>query len=427
MNTKSKTPDEIDYRAEQDKMEAVLKSAIAQLREIPGVVEVGIGLRKRDDALTSELVWRVHVDLKKPREELAATEVVPTMVEGFPTDIITNPEYQISAGFDDENDMSNYSRKIGGITINRKDHSFAGTLGCMVRMADNKVGILTNYHVLWEPGDAPSAGVGVGQPEHSSSICCTCNEFATTIMPPATSGRHSDGKFDCSIAVLKSGVKYSAKIKPIKRNDGTVEVDGIINGSENPTVNDIVWKVGRTSGLTRGRIDAIVNNVVAIVPLAPFAKWSDEGDSGSSVIKTSTGNVVALHWGRPASPIQNGAALPIQSALTTLNVTIIASTAGDGTQSGLFELEGDPILADDPSSILAKLVDRVETRPQNGKLVRSIRHCQSEISQLVNTCRPVTVAWQRNAGPAWMAAVMRSAREPLYRLPAELNGVPRGQ
>jgi hypothetical protein len=48
-----------------------------------------------------------------------------------------------------------------------------------------------------------------------------------------------------------------------------------------------------------------------------------------------------------------------------------------------------------------------------------------EILKLVNHRRPVTVAWQRHHGPAFVAALARSARVAQYRIPFAINDVSR--
>jgi hypothetical protein len=45
--------------------------------------------------------------------------------------------------------------------------------------------------------------------------------------------------------------------------------------------------------------------------------------------------------------------------------------------------------------------------------------------RLVRARRGFTVAWQRYRGPAWLAALGRSAREAIYQLPDEIDGVQR--
>src|SRR5205807_3127357 len=80
------------------------------------------------------------------------------------------------------------------------------------------------------------------------------------------------------------------------------------SGHTAAAIGDHVYKVGRTTGLTRGIVTA-VGNVVGPIPYAPGPCWfrrtiiieglhgtmfSDHGDSGSAILKEGTGEVVGL-------------------------------------------------------------------------------------------------------------------------------------
>ncbi|MGB5927995.1 MAG: hypothetical protein WBH03_07460 [Cyclobacteriaceae bacterium] len=45
-----------------------------------------------------------------------------------------------------------------------------------------------------------------------------------------------------------------------------------------------------------------------------------------------------------------------------------------------------------------------------------------EVLGLVNEYHPVTVIWQRNQGPAFVAAIARAAKVESYAVPMEING-----
>lgn len=415
-------------KASQAKLEAALDAAKAELLSIAGVVDVGIGLRIKSGKTTDEFVFTVLVREKLPEEQLSATDRIPKTVQGFPTDVVKNEDEIRAIGFSDEEDSTNYSRKIGGSQISRKASSGIGTLGCFVRMADSKVALLTCHHVLWDDGETPSAGIGIGQPEFSDSICCVCNEMATTLVPPA-GAQPSPGGIDCALGLIKEGTSFSPKIRTISRSNGTVEQDGTIAGSAAPVLNDIVWKVGRRTGLTRGKI-ILVTPRVTIEPVAPFAYVADHGDSGSVVVEVTTGNVVGLLKSIDKEIADGGTlgfATSIIDVLALLNVTVIPTSSGDATVSATADERLGDVASPRPEDVFAAIADRLRTTPRGDEILSIYRRFSREISLLVNTCRPVTVAWQRSAGPAWLAAVMRSAREPLYRFPEELNGVRRSQ
>lgn len=411
-------------KAAQAEMEARYEAAKAELMRIPGVVGVGIGLRERGGGLTREPAWRVYVEEKKPLDQVPPAARIPPTVQGIPTDVLPWTEPQPLIGFSDEEDTTNYNPKIGGCQIGRKGRNGVGTLACFVRTSDNKVALLTNYHVLWEKTDTPSAGVGIGQPDHSDSICCTCNEFATTLVPPAGNGYGNASKPDCALALLKEGVKYSPRIKTVRRPDNTVEQDGTINGTIAATMGDAVWKVGRTTGLTRGTVSQTTPTIIAN-PDAGLGRMVNFGDSGSALFERTSGKIIGLIWGMNGAD-NHGIAMPIADVLSNLNITVITTAAGDGMVAGTVA-EAQAQVGPSPADTIARIVERLDLRPGGADLAHTLRQRQREIVQLVNAKRGVTLAWQRNAGPTWMAAVLRSAREPTYRLPAELNGIPRAQ
>lgn len=415
-------------KALQAKFEAALGAAKAELMAIPGVVDVGVGLREKDGKTTDEFAFQVLVREKRPLSDVPIAERIPKTVQGFPTDVLLPVEGAPLIGFNDENDDTNYSRKVGGGSISRDGRGGAGTLGCFVRTADSKVALLTNHHVLWADGETPKDGVGIGQPEYSDSICCVCNEMAKTVTPPAGAEpplpTTAAAPLDCALGLLKEGVQYAPKIRTIKRADGTVELDGTIAGSDSPTVNDIVWKVGARTGLTRGKIKQVTPQLI-IEPVAPFTKMADHGDSGSVFVEVVGGKVVALLLQKDNATGNLALCKPMPAILALLNVSVIPTSAGDGMVSGFADERLGMIVEPRPEDVFAALADRLRMTERGAELIALYRRHAKEISHLVNHVRPVTVAWRRNAGPAYLAAVTRSVRDPIYRLPDELNGAPR--
>ncbi len=64
-------------------------------------------------------------------------------------------------------------------------------------------------------------------------------------------------------------------------------------------------------------------------------------------------------------------------------------------------------------------------RESETQLAALVRRHREEVARLIDHCRPVTVAWHRQQGPAFAVAVNRSHREPAYRIPRRINGVSR--
>src|SRR5215471_7541309 len=193
-------------RQVQEQFLAVYDEVKAELMRIPGVVEVGVGLREKQGTLTAEPVFRVYVEQKKPEGEIPSDQIIPKEIRGFPTDVITERKRIPIIGFNDENDTKNYKTKPGGCSIGPDEAGAGtGTLGCFATLTtDSSTVILSCHHVLMQDeffhGASPGSDndKGVGQPDYSGSCCCVCNEIAKTVT--------GDKNLDCGIARLKSDV-----------------------------------------------------------------------------------------------------------------------------------------------------------------------------------------------------------------------------
>jgi len=417
-----------ERRQVQEQFLAVYDEVKAELMRIPGVVEVGFGLREKEGKLTAEPVFRVYVQQKLPEAEVPASQVIPKEIRGFPTDVITERKRIPILGFNDENDKKNYKTKPAGCSIGPDEAgSGTGTLGCFATLtSDNSTVILSCHHVLMQDEffhgkpRGTDDNKGVGQPDFSGSCCCVCNEIAKTVT--------GDKNLDCAIARLNSDVKFAPKVKTIKKADGTVELDGFIEGSDAAVQNDEVWKVGYRTGLTRGTLSQVTPKI-EIHPTAAFPYFADHGDSGSVVVNATTNKVVGL-LNSIDKEIKDGGTLgfgmPIGPILSLMKITVMPT---DHSQSyDVLDWEEERIGVTGPptpAEVFAATADRLEMTERGQELISLVRRHRAEIADLVNHRRPVTVAWHRSQGPAYLAAMMRTAREPAYRLPEELNGVGR--
>lgn len=390
----------------------------AELRQYPGVVEVGIGLKRRGGQLTDEIAFRVYVDEKVAESELSPEHVVPKQIRGFPTDVITRYERLKLTGFDDEDDWKNYPTKLGGIRVGSEDAAGTGTLGCFARRtSDSKVVLLSNHHVLLS-GSA-EVGSEVGQPKFTRSCCCTCNVIAVVAA--------GDETLDCAIATLNDGVPFVSKIRKIRRADDTVEQSGVISGTAAAVSTSEVWKVGARTGLTRGVVEQTSPDVV-IDPLDDFPRMAYFGDSGSVAIDLS-GNVIGLvkEIDKDAATDVKAIATPIADVLAHHDITILTTDESEehDVAEDLDELDLTSLLP--TGSPFAPMATRLQAGDSGRELVRLFAAHRDECLDLVNARGAVTVAWHRAKGPAWLAATLRSAKEPAYPLPRALDGVSREQ
>lgn len=401
-----------DWAEVQAQLVTAYHDARRELMQVPGVRDVGIGLRRRGSSLVEEPVYIAYVEEKLPDDRLAPAERVPPQVAGFPTDVQVVRTPKLLLGFGDDEHTRNYGTKVGGIAINSEGSGSWGTLGCFCRRtSDDSVVLLSNHHVLLASG--AKLGSGVGQPEHRKSCCCTCNEMGKVLA--------ADLAQDCAIASVTT--PFFPKIRRIRRGDGTLEEEGTIAGTAAPVMGMVVWKVGQRTGLTRGTISTVVPALTIDADPA-FAKFAFYGDSGSVVIQKSSGNVVGLLYAIEDELGTIGTMKNILTVQTTLGITVIPSDPAT-TYTESWDEEEEELFPLPAASPFESLVERLRSEPAGRELLEVVERNIDEALRMVEQRRGFTVAWHRNRGPTWLAAFGRSARDPIYAIPAEIDGVVR--
>ncbi len=133
--------------------------------------------------------------------------------------------------------------------------SSAGTLGAFVELADGTIGILSNNHVLADVNRA-IAGDPVIQPGRTDGGRADSGDAVGTLLKfvPLVSGVGVRNAVDCAVASLGADL---APTNRIATQDGqpALKVNGL--ATEPLFLNDPVWKAGRTTGLTNGRVFAV--------------------------------------------------------------------------------------------------------------------------------------------------------------------------
>src|SRR5690349_15894057 len=115
-----------------------------QLSRINGYCGIGWGLKEKNNAITSQLCWRIYVQRKIAKELLPAAQRLPFRIGGIITDIIEkNSTLGCSAPL---------NQALTGRTI-ANEKGVPGTLGCMAwSQTEKQEVLLTNYHVLISNG-----------------------------------------------------------------------------------------------------------------------------------------------------------------------------------------------------------------------------------------------------------------------------------
>ena len=405
--------------ADYVRMAALLPEARAELMRFPGVTEVGVGVKEKNNRLTGETVFRVYVVEKRPAAALAPDAMIPTTVLGVPTDVVVQ-------GIPEETDDDDKYRPLqGGIQIGNDTTTEVGTLGCIAQLnTDGSVVILGNQHVMLS-GNAGN-GEMIGQPTISCCCCCKGNIVADVV------DSAYDGLVDCAIARVRGETGFTNEVQDI----------GPIFGSASPnlagttvTPNQAVRKRGRTTGLTTGTVSnpsiatpanpaknvPARTNQIEITPDAGVEWFQFDGDSGA-VLVDEENLVVGLMWG-----VDKGTRRAYANRITDVTSAMKITIPNSGT-AGTVALGGMPIVSDAPPFE----IDDASLRAVAGKLRRSakgrsilelIERHRREIDGLLKNNREVTVAWHRFQGPAFTAHVIESARDRQHVIPPTIEGV----
>ncbi len=461
-----------------------IADAYRTLLSIPGILGVSVGCKEVGSKVTDHIAIRVYVAQKKPLSALRPEDIVPSVLYGIRTDVIAKFTSTPAYGDSYEETLS------PGLKIESQASS-DGALGCFVKPRNDgsKVYLLSARHVLF--ADTNATGLDVGQPSISCSWCCACrvigtnvgdghdgfNSQAVTVQDSSGTNTYQGSEIDCAVAVWNGKRAYTNNIPGIGMISGTPPA-----GSLGVAANDIVEKVGPTTGHTTGKIlgftfnahyadntpvpnilypfvvkgtfvdedmaGAVQNiNQLLIAPLpdpqAPNRKmyFVNHGDSGSVVVNSAK-QVVGLicrawfpddatrqKFGLPAHVGSLGIANPIQKVLDALNIEIPANLSGTVGAAGTMIKPESPAQPIGDEMELEKRLEAQRRRLQGSEAGRefleTVQRHRKEVMRMVNRVRPVTVTWHRNQGPAFVGHALKSVRETGYRIPSSVNGTTR--
>lgn len=215
---------------------------------------------------------------------------------------------------------------VGGLQVQNLDADlregvlahggYVGTLGCLVRLPDGGAGMLSNAHVL--------AGCGSGVCGHDRIMQAGgCRAYAAPdhvavleaflpLVPEPAQAAHYEAiplnVGDAAVARLLPGTKHMAGYLPARGMP-------VPAGTATPMPGETVYKVGRTTGLTRGVIDRV--GLVDYMPYPHGTCWffdvfsvrsagedefADQGDSGAVVLRED-GTVLGLLFASAANGV----------------------------------------------------------------------------------------------------------------------------
>jgi hypothetical protein len=435
------------------------------MRRYPGVAAVALGFKVTGGKLTDQIAFRVYVREKKPPAQLKPEEMIPGHYQDVPTDVLTVPRTVPHVDTTPCADRSQHGTLAGGITINNMKADATGqfgvgTLGFFVTFPGvdppYNIALVTNNHVIADSGG--KEGDSIYQPawkkqaDGTQIILIGGEDLVGTVLKLPPLADDAGGNFVDAASVklnicisswchTNCGVSFANEIQGLNINNSNAIAD--VNNTV--AVGDTVFKVGRTTGRTVGRVTAVnlpvtledgrtVHNNIEIQAVSmqdatncggPL-RFSDEGDSGSALIDANAKLIGLVHGGDPASPNLSHAC-HIQPVLAALGGVTPITTANP--------VHGNPaavgMRADAPLTIDGRLNHTPVLRAkflgcEEGQRVWALveRH-RHEVVHLVNNNRRVTVAWRRNQGPAFLNRAMNNVRDPEQLIPPEIEGNPR--
>lgn len=445
-------------RAENDAIkERLAAGAEAKLRSIPGVTHVSVGLRQKAGHATDELCIRVYVREKRNPGDIPAAELIPAEIDGIATDVNTIGTFEFQA------DNTRYRPIQGGAQITNRiiDVNAAGTgtqlsRGTMGYIAldntDNAELLLSNWHVLTANAGGP--GDKVFQPAPSSIPQVSLlnlplrpaddTDKIGVIRRTVISNKVDGGiaTIDVSSCCHCCGIHYTNEIPGLSvagRPPGNTIV-----GDEPAVGGMAVFKVGQMTGrtegvvvdpnypsfsITRGGTTYPFTGQIAIQNVNSANAFSAHGDSGSVIVSINN-KIVGLLFASGANVTVHGAPQPfvsianhISDVLAQLNIRIPYSSQVTVTAGAQ--------LADVPAVVREATIpepyravrERMLAREGTALVFALGQRHSDEVLRLVNRCRPVTVAWHRSQGPAWLATLMSAVRDGHDRLPPHVKGV----
>jgi hypothetical protein len=465
---------------EQLRLPPVLPDARKVLGAIPGVIGVGVGFRTRAGRVTDQIVLRVQVVRKRPLGEIPESERIPPVFGGVPTDV-TLPLSVRSIQFD-KFDLRQVNKKVstlvGGVIIwtHEPEEGWGGfgTLGCFAALkADPTVKVLlSNQHVLYENRGDTGEGPLVGQPDISCSWCCKTGVIGRTM------NGVNDHLVDCAIARLNTKRSFVQKLPGVGK-DVNGRNEDLITGVPKPVsiaggrpqsvlIGEPVRKLGRNTGPTSGVVQELTQ--ILIDEGQPSERTMDEqivisvvagrdvygdgkkffaaiGDSGAVLINRFNQVVGLIHKAPDqraiaAHPELAGfaAACQIHHVTDELKIDILTSpdantkdtpaTPSVPTPTGAL-VPGMGIVTHrvtDAERISGVVLDEIISSLQSSAFGSEILHLynehHAEIRQLINHDRKVKVAWHRNSGPAFVAALLGGMRDLGQPIPKDVNELP---
>lgn len=453
----------------QEELAKLHHEAELAMKKYANVVGVGYGFKETGGELTEQLSFCVYVKEKKVESELAPAEIIPADYKGIPTDVLTVSEGEyVGCEY-----LDLHSPLISGIAISSlKATTVGGTVGFgtlgffgYLNGVDgpNNVVLVSNNHVLLHNG--AKKGDTIYQPKRIEKPGGGFLLEPQTLNPIATihdTGQRGDHPYqypsepktgygvDAASAKLKisisswcntnCGVSYKNSVRGLNIGGSSkiADVERVKQTDLTPGTDYVVYKVGKTTSLTKGKI--IRTNAMASVGSDSFTNmieieatdqncngdqhFVEEGDSGAAIINANR-KMIGLVNIQVLANKKRAFACHIHPVLDRLEIEAISEANLPIGPAGQTIDMSPAVMVDGNVDLALLLRDRfLETELGRQIFDVALQH-RFEVVDLVNQNRPVMLTWHRNQGPAFLAHLINNACLPEHKVPDEIEGVTR--
>ncbi len=335
------------------------------LLNLPNVVGVGLGIKRKGGEYLPEPAIVVFVKKKLPEEQLDVTQVVPHEIEGVKTDVVESGEFRAIIEHplapSDPDKTSRVRPARPGVSIGHYKIT-AGTFGFLVKdRKDGELVILSNNHVLafcnaGSPGD-PILQPGTYDGGTTDDKIAELKRFVLI----HSTGNHIDAAIASPVAEVAPEIWGVNKIQGAPKEVG---------------VGDTIAKSGRTTCYNQNVVESInatvdvhygCGNIITarfedqIIVRNPFGQ---PGDSGSGVFDPNTMHSVGLLFaGSATHTVVN----PARYVEKELDVKFDISGGGGGPGEETPEWLRDGVLSLAAVGIVGILGDRLGGRKPHKK------------------------------------------------------------
>ncbi len=329
---------------EFNQIRGILNTHREQLLKRLNVVATGIGYKQTGGIKSSTLCIMCSVKKKVKATQLSSQDLVPTAVEGIPTDVVETGIIRVFQA-----PTGRFRPAPGGVSVGHTAIT-AGTLGCWVTQNGQKV-ILSNNHVLANSNDA-EIGDPILQPGPFDGGRFPQDQIAnlTQFIPLSFEGEPSEcpvanaviSVFNLGCKIINSNTRYrlakakaadnrvdAAIARPLNVADVKDEILNIgpIQGTAQGELGMSIKKSGRTTGFTPGEILQVEVTANVQYGAGRIARFTDQlmagamsqgGDSGSAVLDDNNRLIGLLFAGSDTTTIINR----IEHVFSALGVTL---------------------------------------------------------------------------------------------------------